>query len=71
MAGTTNKVKRVESSIPPMTAVPIAIRPLHPSPVANIRGKRPSMVETLVIKIGRSRCTEASLMAVILSSPFL
>ena len=70
MAGTTYMVIMVEMSMPPTTAVPMAIRPLHPSPVAYISGKRPRMVDALVIRIGRKRYTDASRMAVILSSPF-
>ena len=62
-------VSRVDTSIPPTTAVPMAIRWLQPSPVANANGSNPNMVEALVIRIGRRRCREASLMACILSSP--
>ena len=59
----------VEISIPPTTAVPMAIRWLQPSLVAKASGISPNMVDALVIRIGRRRCNEASLMAFILSSP--
>ena len=62
-------VSRVDTNIPPTTAVPIAIRWLQPSPEAKASGINPRMVEALVIRIGRRRCNAASLMAVILSSP--
>ena len=62
-------VRRVETTIPPTTAVPIAIRWLQPSPVAKASGISPKTVEALVIRIGRRRCQAASLIAVILSSP--
>ena len=57
-------VSNVDTSIPPTTAVPMAMRWLHPSPVANASGISPSTVEALVIRIGRRRCRAASLMAV-------
>jgi len=62
-------VSRVDTTIPPTTAVPMAIRWLQPSPVANASGISPKTVEALVIRIGRRRCSAASLMALILSSP--
>lgn len=62
-------VSKVETSIPPTTAVPMAIRWLAPSPVAKARGINPNMVETLVIRMGRRRCKAAFRMAAILSSP--
>ena len=62
-------VSRVDTSIPPTTAVPMAMRWLQPSPVAKASGINPSTVEALVIRIGRRRCRAASLMACILSSP--
>ena len=55
MAGTTNSVSNVETSKPPITATPIAIRPLAPSPKANAKGSSPKIVDTLVINIGRNR----------------
>ncbi len=41
IAGTINMVSIVETSIPPITAVPIAIRPLAPSALANANGISP------------------------------
>ena len=64
-----NMVKKVDINIPPTTEIPMAIRPLAPSPVANANGTRPRMVDTLVIKIGRRRWIEASRIAVNLSIP--
>ena len=55
MAGTINRVKKVDTNIPPTTATPMAIRPWAPSPVAYTNGTKPRMVDTLVIKIGRRR----------------
>ena len=48
-------VSRVDTTIPPTTAVPMAIRWLQPSPVANASGISPKTVEALVIRIGASR----------------
>mgnify|MGYP007087752574 CR=1 FL=1 len=42
----------VEISIPPTTAVPMAIRWLQPSLVAKASGISPNMVDALVIRIG-------------------
>ena len=53
-------VSRVDTNIPPTTAVPIAIRWLQPSPEAKASGINPRMVEALVIRIGRRRCNAAS-----------
>jgi hypothetical protein len=61
--GTRNKVRKVDTIKPPITEMPIAIRPLAPSALANANGNKPSTVEKLVIKIGRNRCTAAPLMA--------
>ena len=41
-------VSRVDTTIPPTTAVPMAIRWLQPSPVANASGISPKTVEALV-----------------------
>ena len=38
-------VSRVDTTIPPTTAVPMAIRWLQPSPVANASGISPKTVE--------------------------
>ena len=62
-------VSKVDTNIPPTTAVPIAMRWLQPSPEANASGINPKMVEALVIRMGRRRCNAASLIAVSLSSP--
>ena len=70
IAGTMYIVKMVDMIIPPTTAVPIAIRPLQPSPVAYIKGIRPSTVDALVIRMGRRRCTDASRIATSYSMPF-
>ena len=51
MAGTMYMVSRVDTNIPPTTAVPIAIRWLQPSPEAKASGINPRMVEALVIRI--------------------
>ena len=67
MAGTMYSVMIVETSMPPTTAIPIVIRPLAPSPVAKASGSSPRMVEALVIRIGRRRCSAASSMACILA----
>ena len=56
-------------SIPPTTAIPMATRPLAPSPVAKARGISPKIVDALVMRIGRKRCTEASRIAFCLSTP--
>jgi len=45
MAGTMYIVRRVETTIPPTTAVPIAIRWLQPSPEAKASGISPKTVE--------------------------
>ena len=63
-------VRNVDTSIPPTTAVPIAILWFAPSPVAMASGRRPRMVDTLVMRIGRRRWSDALLMASILLSPF-
>ena len=63
-------VRKVDTTIPPTTAIPMAIRWLQPSPVAKAKGINPKTVEALVIKIGRKRCRAASCTAVTLSSPF-
>ena len=55
--------------MPPTTATPMAIRPCAPSPEAIVSGSRPRMVEALVIRIGRRRCSEACSMASRLFSP--
>ena len=52
-------VSKVEINIPPTTEIPMAIRPLAPSPVAKANGTRPRIVDTLVIKIGRKRWMDA------------
>ena len=62
-------VRKVDTNIPPTTAVPMAIRWLAPSPVANASGIKPNTVEALVMRIGRKRCKAASRMACILFSP--
>lgn len=62
-------VRTVETSIPPTTATPIAIRWLHPSPDAKARGMSPRTVAALVMRIGRRRSFEASRTAVSLSCP--
>ena len=69
MAGTTNKVRKVETISPPITATPIAIRPLAPSALANANGNRPKIVEKLVIRIGRKRCAAPQRIASNLSIP--
>ena len=53
-------VSKVDTNIPPTTAVPIAMRWLQPSPEANASGINPKMVEALVIRMGRRRCNAAS-----------
>ncbi len=63
MAGTTKSVSKVDTSMPPTTAIPMAIRPLQPSPEAKTRGSSPNIVDALVIKIGRSRWMDACLIA--------
>ena len=47
-----NMVRNVDTSIPPTTAVPIAMRWLAPSPVANAKGISPNTVAALVIRMG-------------------
>ena len=59
-----NMVSKVEINIPPTTEIPMAIRPLAPSPVANANGTKPRIVDTLVIRIGRKRWMDASRMAI-------
>ena len=49
--------------IPPITAVPMAIRPLAPGPVATASGNTPKMNAKLVIRIGRRRIRAASMAA--------
>ena len=63
MAGTMYIVRNVDTNIPPTTAVPMAMRWLQPSPEANANGINPRMVEALVIRMGRKRCKDASLIA--------
>ena len=54
-------VRKVDTNIPPTTAVPMAIRWLAPSPVANASGIKPNTVEALVMRIGRKRCNNTDL----------
>ena len=69
IAGTINRVRNVETIMPPTTAIPIAIRPCAPSPEAYTSGTNPKIVEILVIRIGRRRCVEAERIASAMLSP--
>ena len=59
----------VAVSIPPMTAEPMAIRPLAPGPVETASGKTPKMKAKLVIRIGRKRILAASTAASMIRLP--
>ena len=63
MAGTMYNVRKVAMVMPPTTGIPMAIRPLAPSPMTKQSGRMPRMVERAVIRIGRKRWAEASTMA--------
>ncbi|GHV41963.1 hypothetical protein FACS1894179_10540 [Bacteroidia bacterium] len=63
-------VNIVDTSSPPMTATPIAIRPFAPSALANANGSNPRIAAKLVISIGRNLCIEASCIASNFPSPF-
>ena len=65
------RFKIVERIMPPITAVPTECRPSAPAPVATYNGMTPRMNATLVIKIGRSRSSEASIAASVMDRPWV
>ena len=56
-------------SIPPMAPVPSALLPLAPTPCANIIGRRPMIIASDVMRIGRKRAAAASMAASIIVMP--
>ena len=68
-SGMKKIARTVAVSIPPITAVPIAIRLLAPAPVAMASGNTPAMNARLVIRIGRRRMRAASSAASITRLP--
>ena len=69
IAGTTNKVRKVEKINPPITAIPIETLLSDPAPSASAIGRIPRTVDKLVIRIGRSLDIEALMTASVLSRP--
>src|SRR6185369_6931381 len=57
--GTANKVTRVESPRPPMTARASGFWSSAPAPRPSARGSRPKRVQRVVIRIGRRRTRAA------------
>ena len=53
--GTTNKVKSVELTTPPMVAIPSGMRAAPPAPQPVATGSIPTIIATKVIRIGLSR----------------
>ena len=58
-----------EKSNPPITTTPIDTRLCDPAPKANAMGNAPSMVAMLVMRMGRNRIDDASMIASILDFP--
>ena len=63
------RFRKVDTSIPPETAVPTEFRASRPAPLANTSGRTPRMNASEVIRIGRSRSLEASIAASTTPSP--
>ena len=59
--GTKNTARTVAESIPPITQIPISLRPAAPAPVLMASGSTPSMNANDVINIGRKRMRDASI----------
>ena len=53
--GTKRMAIKVEASMPPMTAVPMALRLAAPAPDAIARGTTPRMKAKEVMRMGRKR----------------
>ena len=68
--GITKTPKIVPTSIPPTAPVPIDRLPFAPTPVEIIRGIKPKMNASEVIKIGRNRALAASIAACTIGIPF-
>ena len=58
--GTKKIARTVADNIPPITQIPISLRPAAPAPVLTANGRTPSMNANEVIRIGRRRILEAS-----------
>ena len=69
IAGTTMRVSTVETTIPPMMAIPIAVRALDASPRPSAIGMVPAIIARLVIKMGRSLVRPALRIASLMSRP--
>jgi hypothetical protein len=61
-------VKNVPTAMPPTSTRPMEFRAAAPAPVTSVNGKWPAMVAAVVIRIGRSRVSEASRTAIQLGS---
>jgi hypothetical protein len=59
----TSSVRKVVRSTPPITVIAIGARTSAPSPIPSAIGSSPSMVVSLVIRMGRRRILPASMMA--------
>ena len=55
--------RKVDTNMPPATAVPTEWRASWPAPVANTSGSTPRMKASEVIRIGRKRSLDASIAA--------
>src|SRR5690606_3867009 len=58
--GTTNRVRSVEQSSPPTTAIASGCISSEPSPIPSASGDIPITVVSVVMRIGRMRTTPAS-----------
>lgn len=71
MDGTTNRVNRVPTNMPPTSTSPMELRAAAPAPETRVRGKCPAMVAAVVMRMGRRRMVAASRTASSLASPWI